>query len=1146
MKKIKNELRNFIPEKYTHTYRTRINKITNEINAGNVDDVLEELTSLIELYPKDSELHYLLGSAFNEKKRWVLAFESLSEAIELGHSQTVEVVDEYILAAERMEKFESVIGILLHRKKLRGKLSKKHMYILSTSYLSINDEDSALEIAEQVIQQVDLESYLQLAVNDKNWIYAIFILKSQINNSSKEEAWMYNQLANSYHMIFDYEKALDAVEKAIELEPMAEHYELLAAIAEDKGDFKKALEAYNSFNFDNSKIRKTYLYRVAYTNYRLENYEEACKLWKEFAKTNNMRNYELKTNASYVAALKIAKTDKYKAIELLKCALTEQNKNNAHLYAQIAGLYEEIGNLEEAAHHYNHMRIQSNRVGSFGRALKSQYQRYTAHYSVMYDELPIDENAIVYSSLNGINFSSNPLAIFQHMSKETKYHHYIAVSDSAFISEELVLNDNVTIIKYNSEMHLRQLATAKYIITDTSFNQLFTPKKGQKILNTWHGTPVKCIGLDLSTNKYSITQNLSKGFRVSTHIITQNQFMEDKIISSHTLDRYNQTKFKVTGYPRQDLLLNISEARKNKIKEYLGIPDGKKIVMYAPTFRGEGSKVDKRADNMMWEAAETLRKLDNIHLLYKPHHYSSGADSRLDYFDTNELLAIVDVLISDYSSIAIDYLVKDCPIIYYVFDQIEYKSERGLYFNTDEISDHSYEDLDNVVSVLQDLVETPTIGPKQQEAKKRFCPLDDGKASERVVDFFFNENSQLEVDNKKNILMFAGNLSITNGLTRSFENLVNKLSSDSNKITVIVGESTVDNETSNEMLDRLYAKGHKIIVKFGRDLINAKEEYARGYFEKHRHLPTQEIQKIHDFGYERNVMKVFGNQKYDVVINFESGYSTNMHILLTKLQANTKILVLHSDMKSESLVRMPHLKQSFAYYNKYDHILTVSQSVCNENIANLKDEYNIDSSKFGVLNNVIDFTHITNLAAKPLEVPEDEKYFESDGKVFISVGRFSIEKNHELAIKCFQQVIKNKKYKKSKLLLMGHGPLEDKTRLLIKKLKLENNVIVLGQRSNPYNYLLKSDCFLFPSLHEGQPLVLFEAMITDTPIIASNIPPNIEFIDKYGGVYTENNIEDYTRAIENYLENGIEWKGKFVGEQYNQGIINQLLDLFEN
>lgn len=1145
IKLLKRKPLNVIPTKGRDVFNIVIDEITKHIENNELDIAIEELEDLIKSHPTNGEFHYLLGTALNKQRKWFLAYDSFNAAIDNGRKETVDIVDEFILASEMMEKYDTVIEILSRRKLTRKKLSKKHQYILSKAYLRNGDHKAAMREAKIAVKLADKKQPWQLAIKDEAWDDAIFYINKHIETKKKAKAWVYKDLAKASHMIMDFDAAISAIEKAIALEPTTGRYEMLAAIAEDKGDFAKALEAYSMFDIDKSKKREIYLYRIGYTNYCLGNFEQACKYWKELSKYSYTANNSLKSNIYYVQAIPLIESNPSRAIELLERAVQEITEHNPRLYAEIAYIYEAQGDYQQAAYYYKQLRVQEKRVGAFGKALKGAYARRLGLYAEMYEDSVLDENTILYSSLNGVNFSGNPLAIFKQMRENKNYHHYIAIDDNGYISNDLFMQDNVTIVKYNSHLHLKLLTTAKYIISDTTFLPFFVPKDGQKILNTWHGTPLKRIGLDIAVDSYFNTRNLTKAFRVATHVITHNQFMEDKIVESHTLDKYNQTKYKVTGYPRQDFLLNTSDERKAEIKSYLGIPADKQVIMYAPTFRGSGSEVDDRADEIMWAAAEQLREIPNAHLIYKPHHYSTGADSRLNRFDTNELLSIVDILISDYSSIAIDYLAIDRPVLHYVFDKAEYEQERGLYFGIDTISDYCFENLSDLVKCTKQLVAKPEIGPKQTAAKERFCNFDDGKCTERVIDFFFEDNTELETDNKRNLLFFAGNLSLTNGLTRSFENLVNKLSNDENKITIIVAEGTVKSDSSNEMLDRMYKLGHNIVVQFGRDVLTAKETYARNYSVNNREFHSLEMKEIHEQGYARNVKRTFGNQEFDAIINFGSGYTTTIHTLLTKVPAKKRVIVLHSDMQSEAKVRMPHLKQSFAFYNKYDHVLTVSQSVGNENMKNLAEKFDIAQEKFGVLNNIIDFDHILEMAEKPLEEKADEKYFNGSDKIFISVGRFSPEKNHELAIKSFQQVIKNKKYKDAKLLLMGHGPLEERTKSLVRHLRLQKNVIILGQRSNPYNYLKKSDCFLFPSLHEGQPLVLFEAMITDTPIIASNIPPNVEFIDKYGGVYTNNNLTEYTAAINDYLENGIEWKGEFSGEAYNQGIIDHLFNLLE-
>jgi len=149
---------------------------------------------------------------------------------------------------------------------------------------------------------------------------------------------------------------------------------------------------------------------------------------------------------------------------------------------------------------------------------------------------------------------------------------------------------------------------------------------------------------------------------------------------------------------------------------------------------------------------------------------------------------------------------------------------------------------------------------------------------------------------------------------------------------------------------------------------------------------------------------------------------------------------------------------------------------------------------------------------------------EDDAIILISVGELNKNKNHETIIKAIANIKEPKIY----YIICGEGPLEKYLNRLIKKLNLENKVIMLGYRSDVIEFLKISDIFIHPSFREGLPVALMEAMACGLPIICSNIRGNCDLITHENGGLLANpyDVNSFVFCIKKLLIN-VELREKF-------------------
>lgn len=300
--------------------------------------------------------------------------------------------------------------------------------------------------------------------------------------------------------------------------------------------------------------------------------------------------------------------------------------------------------------------------------------------------LPKNSKKIVYYSYWGDQVACSPKAIYEKIQKNNKDYKNIWILNDI----NTPIEGNSVKVKKNSLKYWYHLATAKYFVQNTNMPVWYKKRNGQREIQTFHGTFMKTMGFDTPEFKFETRQHKIDEFQKKVdnwdYISTPSSYMEDKARSAFNID----VKSINAGFPRNDMIFE-SLTQTNEIKEKLSIPADKKVVLYAPTWReSKSSDINMDIDYMQ----KTLG--DNFILLIRAHYMvSNNMDIRKNYpFAINvsnypsveELYAISDVLITDYSSVMFDYAYLKKPMIFYAYDLEKYLyGERGVYLDYENI-----------------------------------------------------------------------------------------------------------------------------------------------------------------------------------------------------------------------------------------------------------------------------------------------------------------------------------------------------------------------------------------------------------------------------------------------------------------------------
>lgn len=811
--------------------------------------------------------------------------------------------------------------------------------------------------------------------------------------------------------------------------------------------------------------------------------------------------------------------------------------------------------------------------------LRSKYTKNIMHYANLYKTIEVDENHILYQVRDGQSMTDSPYAIFKYLMEHQAYQKYIHIwvvasqkMQKAY-SKKFNKYKNVKFIVKESDDYLHYLAKCKYLINNATFPTYFTKKPNQVYVNTWHGTPLKSMGLDIKDNLLE-SQNTIRNFLSSDYIISPNQHTTDIFKKAFKLEELNDDAILEIGYPRIDATLKAqSETVIQKLKKQGLKMTNAPILLCSPTWRGHTVSTPEDNIEEMEEMIEVLNKKTDYQVLLKVHPFiyrKAEGNKKLkkylvnDTFDTNELLSIVDLLVTDYSSIFFDYLVTNKPIIFYTPDYEDYEENRGFYLPVDSLpgpSVHSIETLVDTVNHQQNIL--TQYNDNYRAYQQKFANYDDGHVTERVVNKVFNttqQHKEKQQNRKERLLIYPGGMK-PNGITTSMMNLLENVDYDRYDITIYLGfnrnKDVVDNLKSlNENVRVILRKG---------PLLATTMEYYRNLLVRNRGIKSKIEEKIYPNElYEREFRKVFGNSEFDVVIDF-SGYAMFWSELLLASNAKRKLIYLHSDMKMDMERKVngvrPHytnLKGVMSLYPYYDKLVSVSEVTKQENIKKIATRKTIN--KFNASMNTINLDRIYNSINEDNDifvkngerviVREQDKqitsvpFHKNDYKV-MTMGRLSPEKGFDNLIKAFSGIVEANP--NARLYILGDGPLKHQLNKLIESLNLSEHVFLMGQKRNPFNIMKDCELFVLPSYYEGQSMVLLEALTVGIDILASDIPAN-QYVLDYGkyGMLSFNDSESLQASIQQFISGETPDYAKFDPELYNKEAVEQFYHLLDD
>ncbi|MCR2821423.1 CDP-glycerol glycerophosphotransferase family protein [Lederbergia panacisoli] len=355
---------------------------------------------------------------------------------------------------------------------------------------------------------------------------------------------------------------------------------------------------------------------------------------------------------------------------------------------------------------------------------------------------PVNEKKITFASYRSVKLEGNLQFIYQEMANEYK---------------DITLS--ILMKKFNGSFfgkldyvwHMLKacyaLATSKFFIIDDFYFPVYVikPRKGTEIIQLWHAPGAfKKFGLSTIGKSFGTSKEYLK--HVPIHSNYSRVYVSSQKVVPYYADAFGLPEESIfpLGVPRTDFFFDHDKMNDSVNKFYLRFPEliNKKLILYAPTYRGDSHNQDHfncpiDIPLLREIVGDEYALIINLHPYMKKSININKKDENFAFlmngeFSIEDLLAATDILITDYSSVIFDYSILEKPMAFYATELEDYKEERDFYFDyesfipgplfteTQSLGKWIYEGVFNKAEI--------------SKFKNEFFDFIDGNASKRIVD----------------------------------------------------------------------------------------------------------------------------------------------------------------------------------------------------------------------------------------------------------------------------------------------------------------------------------------------------------------------------------------------------------------------------
>lgn len=363
--------------------------------------------------------------------------------------------------------------------------------------------------------------------------------------------------------------------------------------------------------------------------------------------------------------------------------------------------------------------------------------------------IPVDKKMILFESGIGKQYGDSPKDIYEEIINQQLDYKKVWV----YNKQHNFSDANTIKIKRLSPQYYFYLLRSRYWVNNQNFPTYITKRPQTTYLQTWHGTPLKKMLYDIEEiqgRSDDYLDRVGQAIKKWDYLISPSSYASGAFRSAFKYEG----EIIETGYPRNDVFFQPNQnTLKRKVLNRLHLPNEKKVILYAPTFRdNRTSKNNKFLFDLEMDLHRMKEQLGDEYVLLLRLHVVVQNNLKLDeslldfvynvsnYPDIQELQLITDILITDYSSVMFDFANTGKPILFFTYDLTEYRDNtRGFYMDFEEEAPGPlvFKTGEIIDAIVQLEVTKEKYKNQYADFVNKYCSLEDGKASERVVDKVF-------------------------------------------------------------------------------------------------------------------------------------------------------------------------------------------------------------------------------------------------------------------------------------------------------------------------------------------------------------------------------------------------------------------------